>query len=156
MNSGHTMTEPISYLSSREFDGKFRLLCQRSIICVIGKLNESQRFTCSNLIFTFPVNCIESDISLEIEFVNSPKFDTFQLPECLCLFRTNYADESKTIFNEMANIEYRNEGNVYFFNQQLGNHLLFVIIHFIVVLFKFVNKIQVNIHVLLIMEHQLK
>ncbi|UJR34415.1 hypothetical protein I4U23_021822 [Adineta vaga] len=112
MNSGHTLSEEIFYFNSREFDGKFLSSCQRSTIDVIGQFNESQKYECSNLTFTFPVNCTNNDISIDIEFVNLPNLNTFQLPECLCLFRTKYERKKNDKLNEMPNVELKTEGNV--------------------------------------------
>ncbi|UJR11912.1 hypothetical protein I4U23_016090 [Adineta vaga] len=116
IHSGHILSDEVLDYSSREFYGKFSSQCQTSTINVAGQLNEKQTFTCGNLLFTFPVNCTNNNISIEIEYINSPNFNTFKLPECVCLFRTKYQSKKGGQLNEMPNVQWKNGGNVRLYN----------------------------------------
>ncbi|CAF0731415.1 unnamed protein product [Adineta steineri] len=111
VNSGHILGEEVIDYNSREFQAKFMSKCQNSSIKIASQLNKIQKFTCGNLSVTFPVNCASKQLSIDVEYIDSPDLQTFKLPECLCLFRTKFQGKNNAL-EEMPNVVFNGDSNV--------------------------------------------
>lgn len=115
IHSGHVISNEVSDYNSREFQGKFISKCKTSSINIKGQSDQIQTFNFGNLCFTFAVNCANKDISIEIQYIFSPNFDTFRLRECVCLFQTRYSNKSDKL-NEMPIVSFNDKSNVRLYN----------------------------------------
>jgi hypothetical protein len=84
--------------------------CKTSSIKIRANVNETQIFNFGNLSFTFAVNCVKKDVSIEVGYIFSPNVDTFHLPECVCLFQTRHHDKGDKL-NEMPIVSFSGESN---------------------------------------------
>ncbi len=114
-HSGHVVSNELSTYNSREFQGKFISKCESSTIKIKAHSDKTQTFTFGNLSFTFAVNCAEEDLSIEIQYIFSPKPEIFLLPECVCLFQTRYSNKGDKL-NEMPIVSFSHELNARLYN----------------------------------------
>ena len=89
-NSGHVLgEEPPSY-NVRGFQNKLNNESKRSTMQIRGQYDQIQEFVVEDLCFAFPVNCAPKDLSINVDYIFKPSFETFNLPECFCLFQMKY------------------------------------------------------------------
>ncbi|CAF1486140.1 unnamed protein product [Rotaria sordida] len=114
-HSGHVLSKKLPNHPMRSVDSKFRAKCQSSSIEIRGQLNENQKFTFEDLSFTFPNNCTNENLSINIDYIISPEFDLFSLPECICLFKTQYHGKNAKL-NDMPIVSFNGEPNARLYN----------------------------------------
>ncbi|CAF4932837.1 unnamed protein product, partial [Rotaria sp. Silwood1] len=113
--AGHVLREKLPNYTIRNLDGKFRAKCQSSSMEIRGSLNENQIFTFGNLSFTFSNNCTNKNVLVDVDYIISPDLDVFNLPECICVFRTKYHDKSDKL-NDMPILSFVGEPNARLYN----------------------------------------
>jgi ankyrin repeat protein len=110
MHSGHVTSEEVIDYNAREFHGKFTAKCKDASLQIKAQCNETQTFTVGNLLFTFAVNCADENLSIDVQYILSADYDTFRLPECVCLFETKYHRKNDQL-NEMPIVSFANDPN---------------------------------------------
>ncbi|CAF5192590.1 unnamed protein product, partial [Rotaria sp. Silwood1] len=86
-----------------------------SSIQIRGPLNENHTFLLENLSFTFAKNCTNENVLIDVDYIISPDLDVFDLPECICVFRTRYHDKSGKV-NDMPILSFVGEPNARLYN----------------------------------------
>jgi ankyrin repeat protein len=115
MHSGHVISNEVSNYNSRAFQGKFMSKCKNEEINIRGKFDQIQTFSFGKLTFTFAINCASEDLSIEVQYILSPDFQTFQLPECICLFQTRYYDKNSKL-NDMPIVSFNDNSTTRLYN----------------------------------------
>jgi ankyrin repeat protein len=115
MHSGHVTSDEVVDYNLREFQSKFISKCKTSSINIKDQPDKTQTFTFGNLSFTFPANCVDEDVSIEVQYIFSPNYDTFHLSECVCLFQTRYCNKGDKL-KEMPIVSFSNESNARLYN----------------------------------------
>ncbi|CAF4907948.1 unnamed protein product, partial [Rotaria sp. Silwood1] len=108
-------SEELPSHSMREIDNKFRANSRSSSIQIRGPLNENHTFLLENLSFTFAKNCTNENVLIDVDYIISPDLDVFNLPECICVFRTRYHDKSGKV-NDMPIVSFVGEPNARLYN----------------------------------------
>lgn len=111
MHCGHVMSEELPDHNTRGFQTKFSNETKRSTMKIRGQYNQIQEFVVEDLCFAFPVNCAPRDLSINVQYIIKPSFETFNLPECFCLFQMNYSQNDDQL-SSMPIVSYRGEINV--------------------------------------------
>ncbi|CAF4534237.1 unnamed protein product [Rotaria sp. Silwood2] len=114
-HSGHILGKKLPNHPMRNVDGNFRANCQSSSIEISGQLNQDKTFTFENLSFTFSKNCANENLLIDIDYIISPEFDLFHLPECICVFKTKYHDKSGKL-KDMPTLSFDGEPNARLYN----------------------------------------
>ncbi|CAF1268197.1 unnamed protein product [Rotaria magnacalcarata] len=114
-NSGHIFRQEPPNHNTRDIHAKFLSKCESSPMKIRGQLAEKQKFIFGDLSFTFPENCANEDLVINIDYIISPDYDLFKLKECVCFFITKYKD-SKTKLNDMPVVSYNGEPHARLYN----------------------------------------
>ncbi|CAF2502916.1 unnamed protein product [Rotaria sp. Silwood2] len=111
MNSGYAKRDELPSPNLRAFHGKFKSKCKDASFQIKAKSNETQTYNIKNLLFTFSSGCAEKNISIDLKYTFEPDAEHFQLPQCVCLFQTNYTDKNDKL-NDMPTVTINDETNV--------------------------------------------
>ncbi|CAF0883519.1 unnamed protein product [Rotaria sordida] len=111
MNSGYTQRNELASFNLRTFQGKFLSKCKDASFQIKAKSKEEQTYNIKNLLFTFGSGCADNNISIEVKYFFAPDPEQFQLPNCVCLFQTNYTSKHDKL-NDMPNVTVNDETNV--------------------------------------------
>ncbi|CAM2701482.1 unnamed protein product [Rotaria socialis] len=114
-NSGYVFRQEPPNHNTRDVHGKFLSKCESSSMKIRGQLAEKQNFIFGDLSFTFPENCANEDLAINIDYIISPDYDLFKLQECVCFFITKYKD-SKVNLNDMPIVSYNGEPHARLYN----------------------------------------
>ncbi|CAF5170676.1 unnamed protein product, partial [Rotaria sp. Silwood1] len=99
----------------RNIDNKFRANCLTSSIQICSPLNENHTFILENLSFAFAKNCSDENVLIDVDYIILPDSHLFNLPECICVFRTKYHDKSGKL-NDMPIVSFVDEPNARLYN----------------------------------------
>ena len=116
MNSGHVTYDAAAFLNTRDFQTKFLSQCQTRNIVVKGQQNQVQTFKLDNMLLTFANNCTSSDVTMSIDYIESPDVKTYHLLECVYLFQIKYSQEKSSQLTELPSVSLANDLNVYLYN----------------------------------------
>ncbi|CAF3565286.1 unnamed protein product [Rotaria sp. Silwood1] len=108
IHSGYTMSPELPFCSLREFHNRFSQKCQMATFTVKAHQPKSQKITLNSLLFKFPLECVQTDLTINISYIYSPDMQSFDLPGCLYLFKTQ-CNQQKIQFNEMPKVSLINE-----------------------------------------------
>ncbi|CAF1103316.1 unnamed protein product [Rotaria sordida] len=108
MNAGHYLRDDLSLSDAKELDQTFKAECPKFTMKIFPSTT-SQTFTIKNLSFTFPSNCVDKDVIIDVDYKMPPDIDTGKLPGCVCLFQTRYVSRYK--LNDMPTVSLINEPN---------------------------------------------
>ncbi|CAF1298596.1 unnamed protein product [Rotaria sp. Silwood1] len=114
-HSGHIFRNELPNYSMRDVHRKFVSKCRSSSMKILGQFTDNQKFTFEGLSFTFPNNCANENLSIDIDYIISSDFDLFNLPECICLFKTKYHNGNAKL-NDMPTVSFTDEPNALLYN----------------------------------------
>jgi hypothetical protein len=80
-------------LDLRTFDKQFQSKSKKSSFQLKASLTE-QQINIDGLTFTFSPACIANDINFKVETLFSPDPQTFDIPGCICLFKTHLYEDA--------------------------------------------------------------
>ncbi|CAF1170144.1 unnamed protein product [Rotaria magnacalcarata] len=89
--NGHANNQPIHQepkLYLREFNTKLDSQGKTSTFSLKSPLNAKKTVQIGNLMFTFSEGSIKSDIEFKVIALSTPDPETFDIPGCICLFKT--------------------------------------------------------------------
>ncbi|CAF1276546.1 unnamed protein product [Rotaria sp. Silwood1] len=111
--AGHVLRDELPASDISEFHQKFQPNCPK-LTMKISRLDKSQTFTIKNLSFTYPNNCVDQDVIIDVEYIMSPDIGTVNLPGCICLFQTRYVNRYK--LKNMPTVLFSGEPNAKLYN----------------------------------------
>ncbi|CAF3510712.1 unnamed protein product [Rotaria sp. Silwood1] len=111
MNSGYAQRNELASSNLRAFHSKFDSKCSDASFQIKAKSKDTQTYNIKNVSFTFAPGCADNNISIDVKYIFAPDRDNFQLPECVCLFQTNYTNKNDKL-NDMPTITVNGETNV--------------------------------------------
>ncbi|CAF3425846.1 unnamed protein product [Rotaria sp. Silwood2] len=114
-HSGHVLGKELPNYNLRHIQNNFTAKRQKSLMKICSQLNEKQIFTFGNLSFTFLNNCTNENVLIDIDYIISPEFDLFHLPECICVFKTKYQNEDAKL-TDMPIVSFNSEPNARLYN----------------------------------------
>ncbi|CAF3254853.1 unnamed protein product, partial [Rotaria sp. Silwood2] len=114
-HSGHILRDHLPNYSLRDIHHKFSSKCRSSSMKIRGQLADNQTFSFGGLSFTFPNNCANDNLSIDVDYIVSPDFDLFGLPTCICLFKTKYHNENTKLI-DMPTVLFTGEPNALLYN----------------------------------------
>ncbi|CAF3673449.1 unnamed protein product [Rotaria sp. Silwood1] len=109
MKAGHVLRDELPVSNANEFQPNCPKLTMK--IC---PSDEKQTFTIKNLSFTFPNNCVDQDVIIDVEYILPPDIDNISLPGCACLFQTRYGNRYK--LKDMPTVLLAGEPNARLYN----------------------------------------
>ncbi|CAM4973559.1 unnamed protein product [Rotaria socialis] len=107
---GHTKNQPIHQepkLSLREFNKKLDSQGKTSTFSLKSPLNAKKTVQIGNLTFTFAEGSIKSDIEFKVIALATPDPETFDIPGCICLFKTEI-DQPNSELSELPLVSIAN------------------------------------------------
>ncbi|CAF3336676.1 unnamed protein product [Rotaria sp. Silwood2] len=115
-HSGHILREELPNYSTNDIDNVFYSKGQSSSMEIYGKVSENQIFTFGDLSFTFPSNCADDKLTIDIDYITSPGFDVFNFHGCICLFTTRYRNGRSAKLNDMPMVSFKGVPNALLYN----------------------------------------
>ncbi|CAF3150767.1 unnamed protein product [Rotaria sp. Silwood2] len=109
-HSGHTMSPELPFYSLREFHSRFSSKCQTAKLTIKAHKHTPQKFTLNTLLFTFPAECVQTNLIINVSYIFSPNIQSFDLPGCVYLFKTQCNQEENQL-DEMPIVSLINEPN---------------------------------------------
>ncbi|CAF3392810.1 unnamed protein product [Rotaria socialis] len=107
-HSGHVMGPELPYLSVREFHKKFDEISETAKIKIRPIKDESQTIKIKNLSFIFPPECVENSVTLYVNYIFPPDFQSFYLEGCIGMFKTRYSNHENRL-NKMPTVTFTGE-----------------------------------------------
>ncbi|CAF1123691.1 unnamed protein product [Rotaria sp. Silwood1] len=114
MKAGHVLHDELPVSNEKEFHQKFQPNCPKFTM-KISRTDEKQIFTIKNLLFTFPKNCVDHDVTINVEYIMPPDIDIVNLPGCICLFQTGYVN-TRNHLKDMPTVSLVDEPNARLYN----------------------------------------
>lgn len=109
--SGHVLGEELPDYNTRGFQAKFSNESKMTTIEIKGQYDKIQEFAVEHLYFAFVVNCAPKDLSINVRYIFKPSLETFNLPNCFCLFQMSYSQKSDGL-TSMPTVTCHNEIDV--------------------------------------------
>ncbi|CAF4894223.1 unnamed protein product [Rotaria sp. Silwood1] len=115
-HSGHVLRKELPNYSTNDIDNAFHSKGQSSSMEIRSKVFKNQIFKFGDLSFTFPSNCSDDNLTIDIDYIKSPGFDVLHFHECVCLFRTRYRHGRGSKLNDMPVVSFKDEPNARLYN----------------------------------------
>ncbi|CAF2615292.1 unnamed protein product [Rotaria sp. Silwood2] len=97
-----------SKIDLRNFTKKFDSQCKTNSFSLKAPLTVKENIQIDNLMFSFSEGSVNNDIEFKVDTIFTPDPETFNIPECICLFKITL-NQSVATFLELPEVSIVNE-----------------------------------------------